>query len=425
MSKRRYQIIQFYIAREFVLSFMVAFFFFFVIFFINQLLLMAEDILSKNAPLVDVMLLVLNAMPAIIAMSFPFASLVGSIMAISRFIIDNEFLVMRASGIAKSTVFLPFLFLGLIFSSVSFIANDYFLPLGTMNYAKIYRRLITAAPALELRPYAVKNYQGTVIVTGDMQGSTISNMVILDTTRDEKSRVITADKARLVDHSETQGVITLLLDGVFTQESSLSNPTKYEYSSADRMEYNILLSRFSDISTTIGPHEMRSIDVRRIILEKQHALDARRAAHQRDTALRVGSLQENYLAQALMGGNNLDNKSQLLRNEAAELQRMITRRIDDRSLYLYRLEYYKKFSIPFGALCFVFLSFPLSVAIKKSNRGAGFALGLLIAVAYWALLLGGQNFGLRTGFSAFWSMWLPNALVVGAGIILSVVHREH
>jgi len=424
MSRRRYTIIQSYIAREFILSFFVAFLFFFIIFFINQLLLMAEDVLSKNAPLLDVILLVIFAMPAIVAMSFPFASLVGSIMAISRFVLDNEFLVMRASGVAKATVFLPFVLLGMFFSTVSFIANDYFLPLGTMNYAKTYRRLITTAPALELRPYSVKNYQGTVIVTGSMNGSIIHNMVILDTTQDDKSRVITADLAQLVDHSDTQGVITLLLDGVFTQVSSQTDPSKYEYSSADRMEYNILLSRFTDLSSTLGPHEMRSIDVRRIIQDKQKALDARRNTHQRDLAIRFASLQDSYAILSSSQAGSLDNNALKLKNDLAELRRLMNRRIEDRSLYLYSLEYYKKFSIPFGALCFVFLSFPLSVAIKKSHRGAGFALGLLIAVGYWALLLGGQNFGLRTGFSAFWSMWLPNILVVSAGILLSVLNQE-
>ncbi|MBU0953804.1 MAG: LptF/LptG family permease [Spirochaetes bacterium] len=424
MNRRTPVILHYYIAKEFILSFAISFMFFFVIFFINQLLLMAEEILSKNAPLLDVILLVVYALPAIVAMSFPFASLVGSIMAISRFVVDNEFLVMRASGISRFAVFIPFLVLGMVFSVISFIANDYFLPLGTMNYSKTYRRLITTAPALELKPYSVKSYQGTVIVTGAIDGTIISDLVIIDKTRDNKSRVITAGTASLSDHADSQGVITLTLVDVFTQESSLNNPDKYEYSSADGMEYNILLSRFTDVSTTLGPHEMRSIDVRKIIQEKQSLLDAKLLSQAREISLAYNNLAMTYTTAVTTRDARLDNSAGMLQPFFSEYNKQVMRKISDRSLYLYKMEYYKKFSIPFGALCFIFLSFPLSVSIRKSNRGAGFAIGLLVAVLYWAMLFGGQNLGLRTGFPAFWAMWLPNILVVGSGLILAIVNRE-
>ncbi|HPG87840.1 MAG TPA: LptF/LptG family permease, partial [Spirochaetales bacterium] len=143
-----------YVAKEFLLSFIVSFLFFFIIFFINQLLLMAEDILSKKAPVVDVIKLVVYATPAIIAMSFPFGSLVGALMAAGRLSSDNELLVMRASGVSRPAMMTPFVALGVVFSLISFVTNDYFLPLGTINYGKLYRKLITTAPALELKPYS-------------------------------------------------------------------------------------------------------------------------------------------------------------------------------------------------------------------------------------------------------------------------------
>ena len=56
---RHYSRISLYIAREFLFSFVVAFLFFFFIFFINQMLLMAEEILTKHVPPLDVARLVL------------------------------------------------------------------------------------------------------------------------------------------------------------------------------------------------------------------------------------------------------------------------------------------------------------------------------------------------------------------------------
>ncbi|MDR0597389.1 MAG: LptF/LptG family permease, partial [Treponema sp.] len=94
---------------------------------------------------------------------------------------------------------------------------------------------------------------------------------------------------------------------------------------------------------------------------------------------------------------------------------------NDRSLLIYRLEYYKKFSIPFGALSFVFLAVSLGLLAKKSGQTVGFIFGLLIAVIYWALLLGGQTMGQRLGYSPFWSMWLPNILALAVGLIMGAL----
>jgi lipopolysaccharide export system permease protein len=62
----------------------------------------------------------------------------------------------------------------------------------------------------------------------------------------------------------------------------------------------------------------------------------------------------------------------------------------------------------------------LGLLAKKSGQTVGFILGLLIAVIYWAMLLGGQTLGLRMGYSPFWSMWLPNIIALSAGLALCV-----
>ncbi len=46
--RRVYTQITLYVAREFLLSFSVAFLFFFFVFFVNQMLLMAEQVLTKR-----------------------------------------------------------------------------------------------------------------------------------------------------------------------------------------------------------------------------------------------------------------------------------------------------------------------------------------------------------------------------------------
>ena len=87
----------------------------------------------------------------------------------------------------------------------------------------------------------------------------------------------------------------------------------------------------------------------------------------------------------------------------------------DRSLQIYLLEFHKKFSIPAGCLAFVIFAFPVGYFARRSGRSIGFGIGLIVSVLYWSLLFAGQTLGLRLDFSPFWSMWLPNILLVLMG----------
>jgi lipopolysaccharide export system permease protein len=344
-------------------------------------------------------------------MSFPFGSLVGALMAAGRLSSDNELLVMRASGVSRPAIMAPFLMLGIVFSMVSFVMNDYFLPLGTINYGKLYRKLITTAPALELKPYSVKRYRDTTIVTGAMDGGVMADVVIIDSTKDGKSRVINAGRAELVDRGGDSGVITLMLDDVFVQESDPGKPERFEYSTASRMEYNILLTSFSDFSSGVSPREMSSVDVAAAIGKKEAALAGRLAVRATELEDKRSEILAEYFSRA-GSMSPLDGAVARLVPLKDAHAALAAKPLKDRSLDIYKLEYYKKFSIPAGALCFVFLAFPLGARARKSGRAVGFGLGLLVAVAYWGLLIGGQTLGLRTGFDPFLSMWAPNILVL-------------
>ncbi|MFW6337866.1 MAG: LptF/LptG family permease, partial [Alkalispirochaetaceae bacterium] len=206
-----------YVLQEFLFSFLVAFAFFFVIFFVNQLLLLAEEILTKDVALFDVLMLIVYALPSIVALSFPFASLVGALMAVGRFSSDNEIIAFQASGIPLSRLFLPMLILGALFSFASYMMNDYFLPRGTIQFGRLYRELLYSNPALELEPYSVKRYQNDILITGNVQGRNIGSFAIIDRDEEGKRRVIVSTDATLTRQGERDaGVISLELSDVFT-----------------------------------------------------------------------------------------------------------------------------------------------------------------------------------------------------------------
>ncbi len=421
------RVVERYVLREFLLSFAVAFSFFFFAFFINQILLLAEDILTKDVPLGDVLRLILYSLPAIVALSFPFGSLVGALMTVGRLSADHELLALEASGVRLRRVSVPIVALGLAFSVFSFAANDIFLPLGTIEFSRLYRRLLYRNPALELDEYSITRYQDNVIVTGGVEGDVVSDLMILERNRDGKSRVIVSDAARIAATEASAGVISLILDDVVTHSYDIRAPGEQEFLEAESMTYNVVLRDIAASIQAPGPREMSSRDVYAAIVEKRSNLAERSVQHaetvERQWARLYGMyvhhqrrLSEGQIAAESGFQSLLDQRDMVLRER--------NRPITDRTLQIFSIEFHKKFSIPFGCVAFSILAFPVGRLAKRSGRSVGFGLGLFVAIVYWSLLVGGQTFGVQNQTSsAAVMMWLPNAVVIGAGIAILGVQR--
>jgi lipopolysaccharide export system permease protein len=360
--------------------------------------------------------LILYSLPSIIALAAPFASLVGTLMTIGRMNSDNEVLVMLSSGLSYMNIFLPAVFVGVVISLFSFLANDVLLPAGTVQFSRLYRRILVSTPALELEANSVKRFKDTVIVTGPVTEGRVNDVLILDRTSDGERRVISAAGASLSDQGK-EGIV-LDLEKAFVQSSGEIVRENYDYASSGMLSYRIPQEDLIQAVATVSPREMSSTDVRREIKIKEAVREER--LNERYRMLCAGAL---ALEKSLRGGpENEDWNRRTGLVAAFEREFESIRPVkNDRSLLIHRLEYNKKFSIPFGALSFVFLSVSLGLLAKKSGQTVGFIFGLAIAVLYWALLLGGQNMGLRLGYSPFWTMWLPNIIAISTGIVMAII----
>jgi len=417
-----------YILNEFLISFTVAFLFFFCTFFINQLLVLAEEIFSKKVPFADVLRFVVFSLPSILALSLPFGALVGSLMAMGRFSSDNEILAFRASGVAQQRILLPFLAIGVLLFLISFVMNDYFLPLGNIRLGSMYRKILYTNPGIELEPYSVKRYQDTVIITGDIQENVIKNITIIDKTADKEKRVITARSGFLQESGNQKGVISIRLNEVFSHVSDASEADRYEYTSSKSMIYNILLKDFSASFINPGPREMSSIDVWREIqvMDEQYRRQLAEKDKQTDTQFFDLAMELRYVRDFAPGSPELYLSRQANLSSAYTVYtRNRDRKFVDRNLQLYRLEFHKKFSIPFSCVVFMLFAFPVGLLARKSGRAVGFGIGLLMASLYWWLLLIGHTLGIRLELPPAFAMWFPNLVVfIAATTMLTIRTRQ-
>lgn len=355
-----------YITKELFLYFFISFLFFFMIFFVNQILLLAEDVLKKRVPVLDVIRLMTYSLPFIIAQSAPFATLVGFLMCLGRMMSDNEILVMRITGLSYFSIFVPVFLLGTAISFVSFFVNDYLLPLGTISYNKLYMDILYSDPTIELESDSIKRTDRATLVIGDVTEDTVSDLLFFDTDSNGATRVIVAGKTQIRNSEKPGTLMNLHMDSSTVFSLVPKNPKTYDVMTAGKTEMNIFTSSLFHGSDFINPREMTSYDLYRFIEEEKK--------------------RENSF-------------------------------ID---FNMYRLEFHKKFSLPFASVFFAMLALPLAILFGKHNgQTVGLIIGIFFCVLYWAAMIIGQNYGIRDGLNGFWVMWGPDFAI---GVIALFFH---
>ncbi len=374
---------------------------------------MAEDILSKNVSLKHVALIVLYSLPAIISFSLPFSSLVGGLMSVGRLSADKEILALQSLGISFKRLFIPISVMGIILSLFSFMVSDYFLPVSTIKFGKLYREILYSSPELELESYSVKQFQDSIIITGKVDDTGINNLIIIDKTEDKNNRIISAQRARLIGDLYNPGVTSLKLSNVFSLTSVLKQQGDFNYFTSSRMIYNILLKNISFSIRNLTPREMSSLDIYRGIKIKEKKRDILILQNKREIDSLTSELSSEYYSDSL-NYIKLDSLYQKIYNK--EIKEFL-----DRNLQIYKIEWHKKFSVSIACLIFLLFSFPISINSKKNSKSLGFGIGLFISIFYWSLLFAGQTLGIRMNFSPLISMWFPNFVIFTFGVLFMMV----
>lgn len=355
-----------YILKELFVYFVVAFLVFFMIFFVNQILLDMENLLSKSAPIDDVMRIMVYSIPMIIAQSAPYATLVGFLMCLGGMMSNNEILIFRAAGFSFFRILVPVISMGLLISIVSFFVNDYLMPLGRIKYNKLLRNIMQSTPTIELESNSVKHLDNSNIIMGTVTDNTVSDLVLFNTDGDSDTIIIAGDSSLI--GSKKEGVL---------MELTMNNATVISINRNEKQNFDVLQSSKSTYN----------------VFETTVMGTTRRSAGEMTT---------------------YDLKK--------EIKRLKEENGDESYVSFWIMEFYKKFSIPFGSLFFSFLAFSIAFLFGKHNGlTMGLFLGIIICVLNWAMQILGQMFVVRVEWDPFWCIWVPNMVVGILGFIFYLV----
>ena len=420
-GRTRYRILYRFLVMEVLRWFGVSFAFFFAIFLVNNILLLAEDILSKSVTLRYVLLLLLFTIPTVLSYTFPFSTLLATLIAAVRHASHLEFLAIQSLGISMVRCYIPVGILGMLFAGGSFVTNEYLVPRAAVGFVRLYQEILFSAPALELESYSIRQYLDNIVVTGKVEGNTIERPLIIEPNTEESTRrVVSAERATILANLES-GVLSLSLHNVNGHSRPIDISEHYDYFTAERMNYNILLRALNVALRPLTPRELQLQEVRSYLQEREPEVQQVKFTHQRNVALTEVQLGHYYLELANQIQQNVQinpSDSQVAR-QLDTLNAISQEDIIDSEYLVYETEYYRKFSLPVACFFLTLFAFPVGIRLRRANWGMGFGIGLAASVLYWCLLIGGQAYIFQqSNLSAVVVMWAPNVVLGMLGIII-------
>lgn len=383
--RRGSNILNRFISKEFLINFLVAFTFFFLIFFVNSILLLVQRILLKNIDFKTMLVMVLLSMPQFLIYTFPFATLTGASMVLGDLSSNNELLALKSSGVSERKVFLPIIIWSIIFSLITFFVSDYLLPWTNIIYRERLTLLMREMPTFEIEANGTNTVGNIVIANKEVEDALIHEIVMTnnDRTSENKTVVSRLGKVEMMDSARFIYRFTLEDPEILITDSSDINTNLL--ANAENATFYLDFSDQVPSLTNTDPVNLSSSVLMENIKSRQVREDEDRRAfyHQREE---LGLSYSSLLKERMVDGTEAMEESIGINQK---LMRLDEPPIDFYAQY-YKAELTKKYSLSLACFFLTLVALPLGTLKLKYGKLTGFAISLIIAVAYWYMMFFAQ-----------------------------------
>lgn len=368
-----------YCLKEFIPPFLIALLCFTCIILFDELFRLVKLFVKKGVSPFYLIESLLYVMPATVVLSIPMAALVAILLTLGRLSTDSEIMAMRAHGIAFHQLMLPLIGATVILSAIDLAMMEYVLPKSTLASVSLKRDIQRHNPALILEEGTVmKELQSEgklwMYESTDPKTDRLQNVKIWDEIFPGRPRLTLAKTATL--GYESGNAKLTLYDGE-TFEPQTDGSEGFRVTQFQQQRISLDLTK----------------DLRRVEYKSQHP-----------QTMRVGELKAHI--------KKLEESINLKPDRISEYT--------VNKLRYSRVEFHKKFALPFACMAFGIIGIPLGFMVKKNGRMIGFGIGLAVILLYYLLLQIGQNSGINGRLHPGFAMWIPNLVIGGIGFVLLI-----
>jgi len=361
-----------YLLKELIVILLLAMGILTFILVLSRLGKMTDLVINKGVGIKDIVLLIAFSIPPYLTFTLPMAFLLAVIVVLGRLSTENEILVLKASGVNLKRLFIPITILGTLITLCGLFNAQFLLPKGSEEFRNTLINVIKKGISVDDKEGIFNDtIPGTVIYIDkvDKQKKYLSGVVVSDDRDKDVKQTISAERGYININPET-------LDLYF----ALQNGNLHRWEKANDTYRNV---SFKDYTFTMN------------------------------------------LASMVPYGGELRKRSYEM--DKAELKKALATAKNDGDRYDIFLEMYKRVSIPFSSLAFIFLTIPLGVKRKIEGKLSGALYSLLLFLFYYILMAFTENFGKAIHLPALITCFLPNMVIVGMGLyfLRQINDEEH
>jgi len=312
---------------------------------------------ENHVPVQEAVLLLLYRVPIIMAMTFPMAMLLGTLLGVGRLSSDNEAAAMFAGGASVHRLLVPVWVLGLLISAVAFGFNERLVP-----------QALAAQDALLLRigQRAAEKPQQTIVMRHPKEGA-LEQLIVAQRYQDETQTLFRPDV-----YFYRSGKVYMIVSAeraVWRQQRSWRFEDGFIQTVGEKG--HTISSGFTEAVQNLGksPEQVKE--------------DQRRAAPQQ---MRLAEL----------------------RTYIGYLQRRATAGIE---LATAQVELNNRYAVPLSSFLFALIGAPLALRPQRTTTAIAFGTSVVIIFVYYLIWYNASWLGNNGRLSPVLASWLSNAIM--------------
>ncbi len=357
-------IINRYILREHAPPFVLTIALFIMVMFTARLMKLSDVVFTSGVKPMYFFEIFLYLMPYLLVYALPAATLVSVLVVFLRMAGDQEITALKASGVGLLSIISPVLLVAGLAFAFSSCLNIWMVPLANRALKNTLIRIAKGQTHLAITEGVFNDsIRGVLFYVRkvDQQSGRLQGIFISDERDPKVSTTIVADSGTVFP-DERAGVSTLrLFSGKIL-----------------RVEGD--LSRFQGLDFNTYDFQLATGDV-----------------------LPGDSGRDKGLRELTIGDIN---------------ERLAKAAPDSRDANTLKMQYHKKFAIPFACIVLGFLGFPLGVQARIAGRYFGVAAALVLFLMYYLFLTAGWSLGENGNIPPLLGMWFPNGAFTLVGVYL-------
>jgi LPS export ABC transporter permease LptG len=322
-----------------------------------------------NAPPQMTYRFLMSLIPNIVVVTLPIALLVGTVITCSRLSSDGELTAAQSLSISKLNLALPFITLGLLGTLLTFYLSGYVTPRAMKELKSLRDTVLIQGARTRIRPDTfIDSFPGVLLYVQDVDpltGEWLGVFILQQDAERGVSKLLTSERGQLTITTTPEITLEAALYSGLSLESKMAQNTPSEDSNSQAV------SKFDKFT---------------IQLSKRNADE-----------------------------NGADGSAGMTEMTMGELAKAAKENGKDQLRA--RVEWHKRLAISFSSLTLTCLTFIIALGGKRfSTRPRTVIVILFVAMAFYLLLIAGQNLALSGTVPVWLGPWFSTLLIAAYAI---------